>query len=306
MSLGTAKKAIDLFAEPGDKLKIQLTGGEPLLCAQLMADIFRYVKAQGIQTAFSIQTNGTAITKEICKLLAAMRCAVGVSLDGINEANGLRVYPDGKPAIDDALAGIKLLGMAGINCNINAVVTRVNQNRLSELMDLAAMLGNVRGVGLDMFRPIGRGEENDFSVDINALPKDLETMLQRRMELNELGVDIRIKELEKVRRMLKTDVEEDCYCYAQKCGVSVAVDPQGDIYPCSSFVGMPRMKMGNVRAGELIPADVPKLDEECKKCAEAKICRGGCPAGRVACGGKNLADCIMHRSVIAYGRNEYA
>lgn len=155
MPFETAKAAIALFAQPGGKLKIQFTGGEPLLCAGLMQQIFQHVKSEGIQTAFSIQTNGTLLTRETCAVLREMRCAVGVSLDGIGEANALRVYQDGSPSLDDALAGVRALADAGMRCNLNAVVSRANQNFLGGLIRLAALLGNVHGVGLDMFRPIG-------------------------------------------------------------------------------------------------------------------------------------------------------
>ena len=54
MTFETARKAIDLFAQPGDRLRIQFTGGEPLLCVDLMAEIFDYVKKAGIQIRFSL------------------------------------------------------------------------------------------------------------------------------------------------------------------------------------------------------------------------------------------------------------
>jgi uncharacterized protein len=305
MSLNTAKAAIALFAQPGDKLKIQFTGGEPLLCTELMREIFFHLKQTGIQTAFSLQTNGTLLTRETCTLLKEMRCAVGVSLDGIGEANGLRVYPSGRTSFEDALEGIRMLGRAGMRCNFNAVVTRANQSRLGELVQLAALLGNVPGVGLDMFRPIGRGAAESFAPDTAALPADITHFLKRRAELAALGADIRIKELEKVRVMLRAGRQESCYCYAQT-GLSAAVDPKGDIYPCSSFVGIPEMRMGNVTEGFRFFPPVPGPEGECISCADAAICRGGCPAGRFACGGRNEADCLMHRTIIEYGRKEYA
>ena len=206
MPFETAKAAIALFAQPGGKLKIQFTGGEPLLCAGLMQQIFQHVKSEGIQTAFSIQTNGTLLTRETCAVLREMRCAVGVSLDGIGEANALRVYPDGSPSLDDALAGVRALADAGMRCNLNAVVSRANQNFLDGLIRLAALLGNVHGVGLDMFRPIGRGENAGLAPDVETLPDDLLRMLECREELAALGADIRIKEL--VTRLGKDEIAE--------------------------------------------------------------------------------------------------
>lgn len=305
MSLETAIKAIDMMAKRGGRLKVQFTGGEPLLCIELMKQIVQYMKQEEIQASCSIQTNGTLLTPKVCALLKEMNCAVGVSLDGMGDANGLRVYPDGTASFQDVIEGIRNLGSVGMCCNINAVVSSRNQNRLGELVELAAYLNNVRGLGLDMFRPIGRGEKADYAPCMETLPVDLKGMLEKQKELSKLGVLVRVKELEKVRIMLQRNVTENCYCYAQT-GYSIAVDPQGDIYPCSSFVGMKNMCMGNVEEGIQTSPEVPRMDAECLACEYAAICRGGCPAGRTACGGRNETDCMMHRTIIEYGRKEYA
>ena len=307
MTPETAKQAVDLFAQPGDKLKIQFTGGEPLLCLDLMEEIFQYGKYRGIQVLYSLQTNGTLLTPMACKLLKEMGCAIGVSLDGMGEGNGLRIHPDGKPAFEEALEGIQTLRSLGMYCNLNAVVTRQNQAHLAQLIELAAYLGNVRGVGLDMFRPLGRGREKDLSPDLSALSADIERMLEKREELQRLGVNIRIKELEKVRSMQRENRRETCYCYAQT-GLSAAVDPRGDLYPCSSFVGMPDLCMGNVKTGISFAKSLSGLSGKCLSCADAAICRGGCPAGRIAhracsegdCQTVSEADCLMHRTIIHY------
>ena len=305
MPLDTAVKAIGLFARPGDKLKIQFTGGEPLLCLGRMKDIFRYGKQEGIQMVFSLQTNGTLLSREACAALKEMRCAVGVSLDGIGAANSLRIYPDGSPAFEDVLTGVRTLAAFGMHCNLNAVVSRANQAHLHELVELAAYLPNVRGVGLDMFRPIGRGAGGEYTQDTATLGDDIMRMLARRAELHALGVNVRVKELEKVRAMVQNGVRETCYCYAET-GFSAAVDPRGDVYPCSSFVGMEGMRLGNVETGVRFAPAAPAMCEVCKGCEDAPLCRGGCPAGRAASGGRNEADCIMHRTIIEYGRKEYA
>lgn len=297
MQKETAINAIRLLAEPGDRLMIQFTGGEPLLCMALLRDIAAYTESNDIRAAFSLQTNGTLLTPDVCMRLKELRCAVGVSLDGIGEANGLRVYGSGREAFSDTVEGIRNLGEAGLFCNINAVVSRKNQNRLGELVELAGLLGNVKGLGLDMFRPLGRGEKEDYAPDMDTLPGDLEAMLQKQEELSSLGISVRIKELEKVRIMLGTGVRETCYCHAQTSN-SLAVDPRGDIYPCSSFVGRKEMRMGNVEEGIKNSPAVPGPDEICRTCELAALCRGGCPAGRMACGGRNEADCMMHRTMI--------
>jgi uncharacterized protein len=72
-------------------------------------------------------------------------------------------------------------------------------------------------------------------------------------------------------------------------GDTFAVGPDGSIYPCYRFVGMPEYVMGNVvdhpSMDELAQSDAWKLlhefkdyvDSECKRCTYIKFCRGGCP-----------------------------
>lgn len=305
MSLDTAKKAIDRFTVPGDRLKIQFTGGEPLLCPDMLRSVALYTKKRGVSAAFSIQTNGTLLNDANCELLKRMDCAVGVSLDGMGEANELRIYGDGVPAFNDVINGIRTLAAHTMQCNINAVVTRVNQAELYRLIDLAAYLGCVRGVGLDMFRPIGRGRENDFSPSCESLARDIRRMLERAKELRSLGVDVRIKEEEKVKSMIHRGYSGGCYCYAQT-GESVAVDFRGDVYPCSSFAGMNEYRMGNIEYEiESVPKHICEPHKNCAQCGRLPICRGGCPAGRAALCGINEADCVMHTTFIDYEREQH-
>jgi uncharacterized protein len=73
-----------------------------------------------------------------------------------------------------------------------------------------------------------------------------------------------------------------------------AVGPEGSIYPCYRFVGMPEYVMGNVRdrpsQAELAasPAGVRMrqfkeyVDVNCKGCKHLRYCRGGCPYNAIA------------------------
>ncbi|MDQ1261035.1 MAG: uncharacterized protein QG575_216, partial [Euryarchaeota archaeon] len=68
-----------------------------------------------------------------------------------------------------------------------------------------------------------------------------------------------------------------------------AVGPDGSIYPCYRFVGMPEYVMGHVRdrpsqkdltesaAGVRMRAFKEYVDRECKGCKHIRYCRGGCP-----------------------------
>ena len=72
-------------------------------------------------------------------------------------------------------------------------------------------------------------------------------------------------------------------------GDTFAVGPDGSIYPCYRFVGMPEYVMGNVhdhptvedleksKPAILLQEFKDHVDTECADCNYIKFCRGGCP-----------------------------
>jgi len=77
-------------------------------------------------------------------------------------------------------------------------------------------------------------------------------------------------------------------------GDTFAVGPDGSIYPCYRYVGMPKYVMGNVydhpSMDDLARSDAWKImhqykdfvDEECGDCQYINYCRGGCPYNAMA------------------------
>jgi uncharacterized protein len=77
-------------------------------------------------------------------------------------------------------------------------------------------------------------------------------------------------------------------------GDTFAIGPNGSIYPCYRFVGMPEYVMGNVYDNpsmedlaqsapwQLLQEFKEYVDADCKKCTYIKFCRGGCPYNALA------------------------
>ena len=301
MSVETALKAVALCCPENGGLRIQFTGGEPLLNIGVMEAVFNYGKATNRKLILSVQTNGTLLTPEICRRLAAMKCAVGVSLDGIREANSLRHFPDGTPAQSHVIDGIRNLGQLGIRCNLTTVVTSANAAMLGQLPDLALWLGNVRGVGLDLFRPLGRGASQHLVPDEAALQTGLTALIRKTKEIQAAGVPFRLREMERLKKRCPAECSSQFYCYAQT-EQSICIDSAGDCWPCSSLAGNAGFYLGNIREG--IPENQPcrpelLAPEKCKSCPFFSICIGGCPAGRV--GRNGTADpmtCMMTKTLL--------
>lgn len=298
MDEAAARRAVALCCPVGGTLRIQFTGGEPLLKLDLMEAVARFGRETGRRLVLSVQTNGTLLTPGACRRLREIRCGVGVSLDGLGAANALRVFPDGTASADAAIQGIHTLGAAGIRCGLTAVVTSANASRLGELADLALWLGNAAGVGLDLFRPLGRGAGQDLSPDPRELAQGLRALKSRAESLSAAGIPFRFRELERIRRRESLAACPSAYCYAQT-GLSLAVDGRGDCWPCSSLAGREDYFLGNIRdglprrtAGQRSALSAP---ERCRSCPSYPRCLGGCPAGRPEPEHENRLTCLMHR-----------
>lgn len=293
----TALRAVELCCPPGGSLRIQFTGGEPLLKLELMEVVAAFGRVTGRTLVLSVQTNGTLLTEEACQRLKAIRCGVGVSLDGIGEANCLRVFPDGAASFDAVVQGIQNLGQADMICGITAVVTKVNARYLGQLGDLALYLGNAAGVGLDLFRPLGRGAERELSPDPKELAAGLYALKEKTRMLAQAKIPFRFRELERLHRRRAMTACGETYCYAQTNN-SLAVDGRGDCWPCSSLAGRDGYLLGNIRNG--LPQRNWNINdlaapERCKQCASFTLCLGGCPAGRTVQTAQDRLTCVMHR-----------
>lgn len=298
MDEGTALRAVELCCPVGGTLRIQFTGGEPLLKLELMEAVARFGRKSGRRLVLSVQTNGTLLTPEVCKRLKDIRCGVGVSLDGVGEANALRTFPGGAASTENVVEGIRNLGAEGLRCGLTAVVTCVNAARLGELADLALWMGNAAGVGLDLFRPLGRGAGRELAPDPLELEAGLRALKRKALALGAAGIPFRFRELERIRKRETLSPCSSAYCYAQT-GYSLAVDGRGNCWPCSSLAGRAGCLLGSLRDGlpEKTGAGISELSAStgCRGCDSYSQCLGGCPAGRLGRGEADRLTCVMHR-----------
>ena len=293
----TACRAVELACPPGGRLRIQFTGGEPLLAWDTILAVAEFGRKTARRLSMSVQTNGTLLTGERCKALMKLPCAVGVSLDGPGELNGCRCFTDGLPSYGAAAEGIRRLGAAGGRCNLTAVVTSRNAARLELLADLALALGNVRGVGLDMLRPLGRGADAQLEPDPAELRRGFRALVRRTLALERAGVPFHLRELDRWRSRRRSG-GGTVYCYAQT-DLSLAVDARGDLWPCSSLVSVSGFRLGNIRDGLPEGGHRPaalSAPESCRSCSRFSVCLGGCPAGRLGGGPAPLA-CVMQEVI---------
>jgi uncharacterized protein len=102
-------------------------GGEPLLAGpdffrRFVAKVASHFPAE-TEPRFCLQTNGTLLTRDWCKLLSELNIGIGISMDGPKEFNDIhRVYHSGKGSYDHVLAGWEAAKSSGLRPGLLAVV----------------------------------------------------------------------------------------------------------------------------------------------------------------------------------------
>ncbi|NYT02425.1 MAG: TIGR04083 family peptide-modifying radical SAM enzyme [Methanosarcinales archaeon] len=290
MSIETIKDVVEWLKNFRDEpVTFTFHGGEPLLAG---ADFYRQalpLLSQGLghlKIAFALQTNLWKMTPELAEILAEYGIPIGSSLDGPKELNDLQ---RSSGYYDKTLRGYEIAREGGLTVRFICTFTSYSVKHKEEIFNYFL--------------------ENGLTLKLHpALPslrdRDPEKWALDPKEYGELLVYILDKAVEKIDEIDIMNINDLCKCvftgrgtvctYVDCMGDTFAVGPDGSIYPCYRFVGMPEYIMGNVRdhpsmedlaqsrAWKLMHQFKEYVDRECRKCRHIKYCRGGCPYNAIA------------------------
>ncbi|AIJ05844.1 Radical SAM domain protein [Methanocaldococcus bathoardescens] len=220
MDFKTAKSAIDYLLSLDNNLKIQFTGGEPLLNFKLIEKVVDYCNGNysNKNIKYAIQTNATLINEKIAEKIKELDIKVGVSIDGLEINDTLRPYKNGKPSTLDTLKGMYLLKAYNIPYGVTTVVTNKNLPYLEEFVNYLIAFG-VKSISFDLLKP-KKKEHLKLMPNIEEFNK----------LLNKFGrYPIYIKNLQKRPK--------GRYCYLNS-GDLLFVNEFGDIYLCPTLEGL--------------------------------------------------------------------
>jgi uncharacterized protein len=272
-----------------DPVTFTFHGGEPLLAG---ADYYRAAlpmlkrELEHLSPNFALQTNLWLLTPELAEVLAEHEIPIGSSLDGPQELNDLQ---RSEGYYEKTMAGYELAKKHGLQVQFICTFTSYTVQFKEEIFNF--FLENGLVLKLHPALPSLRSNEPDRW----ALPPE---------EYGELLVYLLDKYLENMDRIEVRNINDYARCVFTGRGTvctfvdcmenTFAVGPEGSIYPCYRFVGMPEYVMGNVRdrpsQAELAasPAGVRMrqfkeyVDVNCKGCIHLRYCRGGCPYNAIA------------------------
>lgn len=298
MSREVAREALALAAASGRPFHVQLAGGEPTLEPGLIEFVGRTVREAGWKATLAIQTNGTLVDHRLVDLCRRFAIAMGISLDG-------------PPAVQESLRGrsgatfrgLYLLEAEGIPVRITTVLSAANVCRLADLALSLSLFPNILGMGFDPLVMTGRAQTSE---DLLPSPEQVRTGVQKLMKALEqmkrhCKSSLEWRELQKVRHALAKVAEAGPYCHA--ClGESLAVHPDGRVYPCGQTVGDPEMNAGMIDSVDWASLRTCyqglRLRGACSSCSLEGRCPGDCPSRlRYNQGGAAHTMCSLYQAI---------
>jgi uncharacterized protein len=272
-----------------DPVTFTFHGGEPLLAG---ADFYRVVlpmlstKLEHIEPNFALQTNLWKLTPELAEVLFEYNIPIGSSLDGPQKLNDLQ---RSEGYYERTMKGYELAKSHGLQVQFICTFTSYSVQFKEQIFN--HFLENGLALKLHPALPSLRSDEPDKW----ALSPE---------KYGELLVYLMDRYLENLNRIEVRNINDYCRCVLTRRGTvctfvdcmenTFAVGPDGSIYPCYRFVGMPEYVMGHVHdrpsqkdlaesaVGLLMRHFKEYVDEECKGCKHIRYCRGGCPYNAMA------------------------
>lgn len=298
MPEGIAMKALSLAAASGRPFHVQLAGGEPTLETGLIRFVGQTVREAGWPATIALQTNGTLVDASLIDLCLQYDIGIGVSIDG---PPALQERIRGKAAA--TLRGLALLEEAAVPVSVTTVLSALNAERLEELVLTVGRFANVRSIGLDPVVLAGAGQAiTGLCPSAEAIRSGILSM-QEAMKLirRYYGGRIGWREGDAVHRALWGSGPVRPYCHALR-GESLAVHPDGTVYPCGQTVGDPGMAAGTVDSvdGAFLANCYRgiQLRGDCGTCPLDGCCPGDCPSRLSYNNGAGIsAMCVIYRTI---------
>lgn len=312
MSEDTLKNALEkAFAyADGKPVSLSFQGGEPLLAGK---DFFRTAERliktlnlKGSPVDVGIQTNGTLLDEEWCRMFARFGWLVGLSLDGDRIANAYRVDAEGGETFDKVYAAAKMLQKNHVEFNVLCVLTRPVAERIERiysffrrnkfrhlqfipvLRPLRAVSGVAAGAQTDGANGVAESDE-EWALTPEAYLTFLKKAFSLYMKDMIDGRYTSVRQFDNFVRLANFGRAEQCGMNGV-CSRQFVVEGDGAVYPCD-FYCLDEYCIGNINESDFAslenhPVAVKFVEEsltrteKCEGCKYLRMCGGGCKRER--------------------------
>jgi uncharacterized protein len=269
--------------------------------------IFQTVKTihfKAPQATIALQTNATLLDVVLVRFLKKHKVQVGISIDGPPT-----VHEKTRGKFREMFEGLECLESCNVPWRATVVVTAETIEHLWSLALLISRFKTARGIALDFLTRKGLAVKNSIEPATPEIVKHGVIKLLETLEMinRSSRPPIRFREADAVANSKHRHAIR-AFCHACS-GESLAVYPDGSVYPCSQLCGEDRYYAGNVYGS----IDWPRLRlqssalqcDDCCSCDLHGFCPGDCPS-RLAYNtkGEQCAVCALYQTIYAFQKKE--
>ena len=230
------ESAVGEAIELGCRL-FSFTGGEPFLYPDFLPFLSQLLN-QNKDVHAAVLTNGMLLEPFAAELSTLDRLHIQVSLDGLEKSHD-RIR--GKGSYHKLLQNLKSLKAAGVAFTLSVAISRENIDDLLRLVELASELG-AASIHLLYHFVRGKGSQEQFITPDIIFPH----LLAAWQRASELGLTV--DNVESLRSQVFS-TPGTRYDLSNTGWESVAVGPDGIVYPSPALVAMKDAACGNLTQG---------------------------------------------------------
>jgi len=292
----------------GKAREITFHGGEPLMPGVEFYRIALPLLYEGRdprRIQFGVQSNLWLLTDELCELFREYDVSLATSLDGPKPINDAQ---RGQGYFQHTMAGIERACTHGIDVGCICTFTPQSALQARDVFDFFVH----NGVDFAIHAALRSLRAPDKSWSLS--PKAHGQLLVDMLEYYLANADkVRISTLDAMCRSISTGRGGMC-TFGDCLGEYLAVDPEGWIYVCQRFAGMPEYRLGNVHdcpsiemlttapVWQMFRERQDRIETECGDCPYLNLCRGGCPYNVLAINGGSFDQTLRDPHCLAYQR----
>lgn len=273
-------------------LHVIFTGGEPLICKDLIKKVVDFIKELSINYSISILTNGSLLDESFLKYIKKEDISLVVSLDGPTLIQNM--YRTGGNTVlhDKILNNIVLAVSMKVKISINSVLNSENIGHLKDMVDFC-IENRINDFSLLPISNVGRAQGNfNHAISNIQLFEAIKELTNYLIKVNQKKDEVKVYERNIDLQIKKLIDPKPCPgCASSPCGAGttmLALDVNGDIYPCDQFIGDKRFVIGNAESEAFEKDFVNSMgvymlafnnkdrSPSCNICENNIYCSGGC------------------------------
>jgi len=294
-------------------------GGEPLL-----AGIEHFQKAAKFQDAAFltgniyngrvrniVQTNMTLFNETFCDFFAEENFVLSTSIDGDKIAHDSnRIHCNGKGTYIDVMDAIAMWREKGQKIGAVSLITDKNVEKAKETFEA------LKASGITSFNFHFCAQDDVGSVD--GIPEHEKTVNFFKnvfdLWLKDDNPEFPIRNFRNVLRFLCGGRPLDCTSNVNGCYGFMAINSNGDVYPCHRYVERRDFCIGNILESSLVDiynnaesvyAKLCSVNQKCHSCEWLELCGNGCAFERLTMRGsfeETAPECLMKKDMFRYIR----